>query len=74
MSLKILRTFWKLMCVQTQCSSEEAFRVFGRNLTILGRSLLIAEEASSLQWRSAANAFLHRKRISERHSESWHQF
>ena len=29
------------MCVRTQHSSEEAFRVFGRNLTILGRSLPI---------------------------------
>jgi len=29
------------MCVRTQCSSEEAFHIFRRNLTILGRSLPI---------------------------------
>ena len=30
--------FRKLICVKTQCFLEEAFNVFGRNLTILGRS------------------------------------
>jgi len=33
--------FWKLMCVRTQCSLKEDFRVFRRNFMILRRSLLI---------------------------------
>jgi len=33
--------FQKLICVQIQCSSKEAFHFFGRNLPILRRSLLI---------------------------------
>ena len=32
----------KLLCVQTQCSSEEAFRFFRRNLWILRRNLPIS--------------------------------
>ena len=31
--------FWKLMCVRTQRSSEEAFRFFRKSFPILGRSL-----------------------------------
>jgi len=38
--------FWKLMCVQTQRSSEEAFHFFGRNLPILRKSLLNCSRAA----------------------------